>query len=289
MPAEQTRPVRLGQGRGADGGLLGPRELRDRAGRLRLGEGHSRTVVGESLLQRGDRRESVGRLARARLGARELQPVVEVVGEEREERAVDLGGPRPLVAHAPVAALDQEAGFAREVGREVEGLLRFREGLGVVAEGRPGRRQGGVRQSVVRFGGDGPLEQVARRHLVVDAKPGEALGVEPGRFGARGQRSLDGGGVGRGDGGQVRASREAGLPRGWRARRSRTPCPFRRRRRSSRRRRCPAGGGRGGSGRRSRGRSRAGPGPRRCCGGRARASPSRACPRRRGRNPSSSA
>src|SRR6185369_9970404 len=112
----------------------------------------------------------VASASRARLRVRELEAVLEVVGIEREERAVDLDRAVPLVARGPVAALDGEPRLAREIAGQDERGLRGLERLRVVAEARPRRGERGAGERVLRVERDGLLQPVSGGHGIEDAK-----------------------------------------------------------------------------------------------------------------------
>jgi hypothetical protein len=181
-----------------------------------------RVFGGEGRPQRGDGRQGVLRPAGPRLRAGELQSVVEVVREEREDRAVDLDGALPLVAHRAVTALDQQARLAAELAPRSKAFFlgqRLRRSRDPTT---PRRAQVGSAWRGV--GGDRPLEQGARRIVLEDPQLRQAFGVETRGLRVGGQRRADGDGFGGGDGrepellAQLRAGpRDDGVEVGLRA------------------------------------------------------------------------
>jgi hypothetical protein len=124
-----------------------------------------------------DRAERRLGLTGRELGAAQVQPVVEAVGEEREQRLVRGEGLVPLLLALAVARLDEVAVLARQVGGELEGAARLGLGLLVVAERGEHVGHGQVPERVVRLLGDDLLDGAARADRVEVAQAVAPLGV----------------------------------------------------------------------------------------------------------------
>ena len=141
----------------------------------------ARSIRGSSRIGGGSRRSAVERLrARPslcppRLRRRETKAVVEVVGEEVEQRPVDLRGLVHSAAVCAVLALDRQAFLPRQLAGELERPLRGVGRLRVVAERRPRGGQRGMRERILGLGRDRLHEQVPRGEILRQPEPARAL------------------------------------------------------------------------------------------------------------------
>src|SRR6185295_2002976 len=137
---QQVRAQTIGARGSGRRGLPLAREVGESLGRRGLREVDPR-VLAARLRQPAERREGLLRLLRPApggLGGREAQAMVEIVREGAEERTVDLDRPRPVLGGLGEAPLDRQALLFGQAARQLERFLRFRAGLRVVTEARPG-------------------------------------------------------------------------------------------------------------------------------------------------------
>ena len=131
----------------------------------------------------------VARLAPAVERVCEAQPVLEVVGEEREQRALHLRGLVPLGRELVHERLVRQTIGARELARVVERGARFVLREVLVAEVLERARERRVRHGSIRLDRDGLLQEHPRSELVEGELAVQASRIEAHRIRVRGQRS----------------------------------------------------------------------------------------------------
>jgi hypothetical protein len=99
-------------------------------------------------------------------GARETEAVIEIVGEEIVESAINLGGSVTIMLEFAKATFDRKLIFTREIGGEIEGFLGFRLGVEIVAEMGPCVGKLRVRKCVIGIYRDGLFKESAGRERV---------------------------------------------------------------------------------------------------------------------------
>ena len=138
-----------------------------------------------------------------RLSSRGLRPcqrisVIEIVGEEVPERAVEFHRVAPFLVHDAIARFNRQPLFSRQLAGKVKGLLPFLFGLFVITKRRPRARKSRVRKRVIRISRNRLLQKIASAKRVKSSHLCHTLRIEPRGISIRRQRQRCGGSPGRG-------------------------------------------------------------------------------------------